>query len=281
MQQMQIQGTEIQIKEYQGKRVVTLKDVDAVHQRKPGTASRNFNQNRNRFIEDIDFFRINVTDNEIRSQFGISPNAGGTVILITETGYLMLVKSFTDDLAWKVQRELVDSYFRARVEPDEQRMQEIIESGVPTVIVATDKLIRCAEIMAGCLDSNRPYAAIVRAQRIAYVKDHQDRTINKIGEKDGETVSEERWEVQEAWDKQNNFLKAQARAQAELSRMIKQYDEMLHANWELATEEQKTRIQSMKAKAQLNDVEETADDGFLEALNSSATEDWNDEETGI
>lgn len=115
MQQMQIQGTEIQIKEYQGKRVVTLKDVDAVHQRKPGTASRNFNQNRNRFIEDIDFFRINVTDNEIRSQFGISPNAGGTVILITETGYLMLVKSFTDDLAWKVQRELVDSYFRARV----------------------------------------------------------------------------------------------------------------------------------------------------------------------
>lgn len=82
------------------------------------------------------------------------------------------------------------------------------------------------------------------------IKDHQDRTINKIGEKDGETVSEERWEVQEAWDKQNNFLKAQARAQAELSRMIKQYDEMLHANWELATEEQKTRIQSMKAKAQ-------------------------------
>ena len=125
------------------------------------------------------------------------------------------------------------------------------------------------------------YAAIVRAQRIAYVKDHQDRTINKIGEKDGETVSEERWEVQGAWDKQNNFLKAQARAQAELSRMIKQYDEMLHANWELATEEQKTRIQSMKAKAQLNDVEETADDGFLEALNSSAAEDWDDEETGI
>lgn len=68
MQQMQIQGTEIQIKEYQGKRVVTLKDIDAVHQRKSGTASRNFNQNRNRFIEDVDFFRINVTDNEIRSQ---------------------------------------------------------------------------------------------------------------------------------------------------------------------------------------------------------------------
>lgn len=125
------------------------------------------------------------------------------------------------------------------------------------------------------------YAAIVRAQRIAYVKDHQDRTINKIGEKDGETISEERWEVQEAWDKQNNFLKAQARAQAELSRMIRQYDEMLHANWDLATEEQKTRLQAMKLKAQLNDDEEAADDGFLEALNSAAVEDWKDEETDI
>lgn len=36
---------------------------------------------------------------------GFNPNA--EITLITETGYLMLVKSFTDDLAWKVQRELV------------------------------------------------------------------------------------------------------------------------------------------------------------------------------
>lgn len=82
-----IQGTAIKIKEYQGKRVVTFKDIDTVHKRREGTASRNFNQNRNRFIEDVDFFKIKITDNEIRSQFGISPNAGGTVMLITETGY--------------------------------------------------------------------------------------------------------------------------------------------------------------------------------------------------
>lgn len=173
MQQMQIQGTEIQIKEYQGKRVVTLKDIDAVHQRKSGTASRNFNQNRNRFIEDVDFFRINVTDNEIRSQFGISPNAGGTVILITETGYLMLVKSFTDDLAWKVQRELVDSYFRARAEPEEKIMKEIIDSGVPTVVVATDKLIKCAEIMAGCLDGNRQYVLNILKHIVPNIEESQ------------------------------------------------------------------------------------------------------------
>lgn len=98
------------------------------------------------------------------------------------------------------------------------------------------------------------YAAIIRAQKIAYVKDQQ------------------------VWDKQNDFLKAQARAQAELRNMIKQYDEMLHKNWDLATEEQRTRIDVMKAKAQLDETEEIADDGFLEALKGTAAEDWADEE---
>ena len=122
------------------------------------------------------------------------------------------------------------------------------------------------------------YAAIIRAQRIAYVKDQRDKTINKIGHKDGETVIEDRWEVQEAWDKQSNFMKAQARAQGELRSMIKQYDEMLHKDWELATEEQKARIMLLKARVEDPNDEEVADDGFLDALNASAKEDWSDEE---
>lgn len=122
------------------------------------------------------------------------------------------------------------------------------------------------------------YAAIIRAQKIAYVKDQQDKTIERIEEKDGEDFYGEKWEVQQAWDKQNNFLKAQARAQGELRNMIKQYDEMLHKNWELASEEQRTRIEVMKAKAQLNEEAEMEDDGFLEALKGSAAEDWADEE---
>ena len=92
------------------------------------------------------------------------------------------------------------------------------------------------------------YAAIIRAQRIAYVKDQQDKTIEKIEHKEG-NVFGEKWEVQQAWDKQNEFLKAQARAQGELRNMIKQYDEMLHKNWEAASEEQKARIQQLKAQA--------------------------------
>lgn len=89
------------------------------------------------------------------------------------------------------------------------------------------------------------YAAIIRAQQIAYVKNQQDKTIEKVEEKNGNVIGE-CWEVQQAWDKQNNFLKAQARAQGELRAMIKQYDEMLHKDWEAASEEQKARIEQMK-----------------------------------
>lgn len=111
------------------------------------------------------------------------------------------------------------------------------------------------------------YAAIIRAQRIAYVKDQQDKTVEKVEEKSGNVIGE-RWEVQQAWDKQSNFLKAQARAQGELRSMIKQYDEMLHKNWDLATEEQKTRIEAMKQKSIGIDSE---DDGVV-IINDAPTE---------
>lgn len=91
------------------------------------------------------------------------------------------------------------------------------------------------------------YAAIIRAQRIAYVRDQQDRTLEKVETKEGNIIGE-KWEVQQAWDKQNEFMKAQARAQSELRSLIKQYDEMLHKDWELASEEQRVRIAQMKAQ---------------------------------
>ena len=90
------------------------------------------------------------------------------------------------------------------------------------------------------------YAAISRAQTIMYVRDRDDKTIQRVGVKKGK-ISGEEWEVQQAWDKQGNFLQAQARAQKTLEGLIKQYDELLHKNWELASEEQKARIAQIKA----------------------------------
>lgn len=91
------------------------------------------------------------------------------------------------------------------------------------------------------------YAAIVRAQQIMYVKDQKDKTIEKVSEQSGKIIGE-KWEVQQAWDKQGSFMQAQARAQSELRSLIKQYDELLHKNWDLATEEQKARIAQIKAQ---------------------------------
>ncbi|MDO4272696.1 MAG: phage terminase small subunit [Eubacteriales bacterium] len=94
------------------------------------------------------------------------------------------------------------------------------------------------------------YAAIIRAQSIMYVRDREDSTTTKVGHKNGDTVTEERWEVQHAWDKQGNFLSAQARAQKTLEGMISRYEELLHKNWELATDEQKARISQIKAQTE-------------------------------
>ena len=110
MNEITIASTNVTVKEYQGQRVVTFKDIDTVHQRPDGTARRNFNTNKRHFIEGEDYFVRNSY--EAKNEFNmVAPNG---LVLVTESGYLMLVKSFTDDLSWDVQRELVKSYFRVK-----------------------------------------------------------------------------------------------------------------------------------------------------------------------
>lgn len=104
----------LQIKEYDGRRVVTFKDIDTVHSRPNGTANRNFKSNKQHFIEGEDYYKVCADEIRRNKIMSISPKTHQDVVLITETGYLMLVKSFTDDLAWTVQRELVNSYFRQK-----------------------------------------------------------------------------------------------------------------------------------------------------------------------
>lgn len=60
------------------------------------------------------------------------------ITLITESGYLMLVKSFTDDLAWKVQRELVNFYFRGKSPAPERKPHDNPKmlNGEPVITVA-------------------------------------------------------------------------------------------------------------------------------------------------
>ena len=111
-----INNQPLEIKEWNGRRVVTFKDIDRVHGRKEGTAKRAFYSNKTRFIENEDYFPVKpAVDKKYEKRTFNIPVRG--ITLLTETGYLMLVKSLSDDLAWKVQRELVNSYFRAPQRP--------------------------------------------------------------------------------------------------------------------------------------------------------------------
>lgn len=153
---VKINDNELQVKMLNGQRVVTLADIDRVHERPDGTAKKNFQNNRKHFISGTDYFEI--TRKDLREKF--SPNSeplkGNPNIisyLFTESGYLMLVKSFTDDLAWKVQRDLVNTYFK---------FQEVVQSLEPTetgltlsngqFVNALDTLTTCAAIFQNMID---------------------------------------------------------------------------------------------------------------------------------
>ena len=124
MDNITVNNCTVEIRQYNGQKVLTFKDIDLAHGRPEGTARRNFNANKEHFIEGEDFFKIQP--NEIRTVGIASPNGG---IVVTESGYLMIVKSFTDNLSWDVQRFLVNSYFRAKEEKPKYAQQKVFNDG--------------------------------------------------------------------------------------------------------------------------------------------------------
>ena len=132
-----IENTEMQIREYNGQRVVTFKDIDMVHQRPTGTAYRNFRNNKQHFVEGEDFIKICVDEIRRNKIMDVSSKARADITMITESGYLMLVKSFTDDLSWKVQRQLVNAYFKVKNELEQTDISDDVEFSERKIPVRT------------------------------------------------------------------------------------------------------------------------------------------------
>lgn len=106
-----INETEVKPIIVRDQRVLTLAMIDKIHGRPDGTAKRNFSENKARLTEGEDYFAVRYSQkDEIRTFGVVVPPRGLT--LLTESGYLLLVKSFTDDLAWRIQKQLVQAYFR-------------------------------------------------------------------------------------------------------------------------------------------------------------------------
>lgn len=112
-----INNEKIEVKEYEGLRVVTAWDIAKVHKREVKTINQSFKLVKDKMIENEDYFIIEKSE-KLRSENLTLKNlwdnapAAKEIILFTESGYLMLVKTFTDDLSWNIQRQLVKTYFR-------------------------------------------------------------------------------------------------------------------------------------------------------------------------
>lgn len=121
-----IDGKSVQRIFYKGISVVTLDLIDELHKKQPGTSLRTFQRYKSKFNEGEDYFSVPHNETLIRTdcpdmssreriidkiKHGERGGDRKNKILLTQMGYLMLSKVFTDDLAWKVQRELVNFYF--------------------------------------------------------------------------------------------------------------------------------------------------------------------------
>lgn len=124
---------------YQGQPVLTLAMIDKLHSRVDGTARRNFSENREYFIEGEDYFHLSQAMMEAMDEFRTSANPKG-ILLITESGYLLRAKSFTDKLAWTIQRQLVKVYFRAKA-----LVEAVAQPTQPNHPILTEKTLTPAQ----------------------------------------------------------------------------------------------------------------------------------------
>lgn len=145
---VKINNTDLSVKEFNGQRIVTFKDIDMLHERVEGTAKRNFNENKKHLIKDIDYFSIKGNElRELKQSTNFVLSNAKEIILLTESGYLMLVKSLQDDLAWKVQRELVNNYFRIKEVVNSKKLFNEFKGQLTTLVndIFEDKLSEVKE----------------------------------------------------------------------------------------------------------------------------------------
>lgn len=196
MNTVEINDYALPVKEYQGQRVVTLREIDEIHGRAPGTAKRNFNKNRKYFIEGKHYFKI--TSNEIRTieMAGLPDKAPNGINIFTMRGYLLLVKSFTDNLSWRIQDMLVETYFafdttlRQQYEPlikQQEERQRIIKQNLESCYKDwCEELIEPLQIIQQHYNLTSQTAALARVYYI-------------FSEVFGATVGEVRRGIHTAW----------------------------------------------------------------------------------
>ncbi len=91
-------------------------------------------------------------------------------------------------------------------------------------------------------------ARIINMQNIMHVESKDDITKELKKKSSVDKMESEEYEIQFAWDKEANLINTQSKAFNTLSKLLKQYDDMIHANWETVTEDQRLRVERLKVQ---------------------------------
>lgn len=102
---------------YNGIPVLSLRQIDELHERQSGTARQAFNRHRDELVEGEDFFDLShdVWSGLVVTQTDDQKGGHrGNMIFITEYGYPLVVKPFTDKHSWQIQKALRKCYFAVK-----------------------------------------------------------------------------------------------------------------------------------------------------------------------
>lgn len=128
---LQVNDQQLMIKEYNGQRVVHMWDIARLHGVDVKNIRNNFDRNKKYLLDGEDYFLISKDDEFARilsTSKDVSRKALGptkNIPLFAESGYLMMTKPMTDEISWKVQRKLVNCYFKIKEVIQKPQIQEI------------------------------------------------------------------------------------------------------------------------------------------------------------
>ena len=129
---------DLQIIEYKGIRVLTSQQIADAYESDPNTLNKNFNRNRDRYIEGKHYMCLQgneLKEFRAKGQIDVLPNVN-KLYLWTEKGALLHAKSLNTDKAWEVYDRLVENYFRVRsavnsaLSPELQMLQGLLSQMV-------------------------------------------------------------------------------------------------------------------------------------------------------
>lgn len=108
----------------EGKKAMLVKDIAEIHGRDVFKVNELINNNRSRFKDDVDivdFLNPSKGYRDFAKENGwVGSNRTKNVFLLSERGYVKLLKIMEDDLAWELYDEFVDKYFNMRAEQKEE-----------------------------------------------------------------------------------------------------------------------------------------------------------------